>query len=194
MLAAILYSAGVVPAASYTLNPAFILIDSLIQRQEQLFSEQNQKVWRAKFNIFSPETWKPAKAFLKPAALATNFSAADMKTDWSKHCCPNGNPKAAAEQWKNFATKAEYQSPQCQSEQKLPSRKHFWIATLDASGSAGFDGWTTPEVLALQKHLTPLADELYDLWCDATDFCQNSPEPCPELSAKVVGIPKKSSK
>ena len=28
------------------------------------------------------------------------------------------------------------------------------MATLDASGSAGFDAWTAPEVLAPQKHLT----------------------------------------
>ena len=70
------------------------------------------------------------------------------------------------------------------------------MATLEASGSAGFDGWTATEVLALQKHLTPLADELYELWCATTEFCHNNPEPCPELSAllwswKVVGIPKK---
>ena len=165
VLDGVLYSAGVVPAASYTLNWAFILIDSLIQRQEQLFSEQNQKAWRAKFKFFCLETWKLAKAFLKPPALGTTFSAADMKTDWSKHWCPDGNPKAAAEQWKEFATEAEYQSPYSANQSK-----NFHPATLDASGSAGFDGWTSPDVLALQKHLAPLADELYDLWCDTTDF------------------------
>jgi len=171
----------------------------LIQQQEQLFSEQNQKAWRAKFKTFSLETWKPAKALLKPPALATNFSAADMRTDWSTHWCPNGNPKAAAEQWNKLAAEAEYHCPQWQTEQKLPSRKEFWMATLEASGSAGFDGWTATEVLALQKHLTPLADELYELWCATTEFCYNNPEPCPELSAllwswKVVGIPKKGPK
>ena len=195
-LTGVLHSAGVSPAASYTLNSAFLLIDSLIQQQEQLFSEQNQKAWRAKFKTFSLETWKPAKALLKPPALATNFSAADMRTDWSTHWCPNGNPKAAAEQWNKLAAEAEYHCPQWQTEQKLPSRKEFWMATLEASGSAGFDGWTATEVLALQKHLTPLADELYELWCATTEFCHNNPEPCPELSAllwswKVVGIPKK---
>ena len=36
-LTGVLYSAGVVPAAAYTLNSAFIRIDSLIQQQEHFF-------------------------------------------------------------------------------------------------------------------------------------------------------------
>ena len=42
-LTGVLHSAGVSPAASYTLNSAFLLIDSLIQQQEQLFLNRIKK-------------------------------------------------------------------------------------------------------------------------------------------------------
>lgn len=124
------------------------------------------------------------------------FNANDLRDEWAKHWCPPDTSKAseAVANWAKFATDSDYK-PQISIPNSLPNRKDFWEAFNSASGAAGFDGWTAKEIKALQHHLTPLADELYQLWIDASN---SSNEDLPKSlirkiwNWKVVGITKKS--
>ena len=186
--------------AKCTLQAAFAALDPLIAQLEQNKAKALHSAWKIKFRQFSQDIWKPAKNFLKAPSHSVAFSAEDVRQDWVSHWCPEQNTsELAADSWSLFADETNYPShsaiaPTCP---ELPSRQEFWKAMLTAAGSPGFDGWTAAEIRALQMHLTPIADELYTLWCETSNFCDNNSLVHNDVAFslwawKVVGIPKKS--
>ena len=185
--------------ASCTLQAALAIVDTLTQKQEKTTSSLLSQAWRHKFRVVSQDIWKPAKSVLKLSQLTAAFSADETRANWSQHwCSQEDSSNAAAGRWLDFAENAAYHRHDMGSEFELPTRADFWKAALQASGSAGFDGWTTKEMIAIQKHLTPFADELNQQWCQTSTLCSVGDNFDPELRSllwlwpwKVVGIPKK---
>ncbi|CAE7804221.1 GAPC1 [Symbiodinium sp. CCMP2592] len=69
---------------------------------------------------------------------------------------------------------------------------------LHCSDSEGFDGWTSHELHAMEKHLPFLSSELFELWRHTTLAASGQHEFSDELSNmlwswRVVGIPKSTS-
>eukprot|EP00439_Symbiodinium_sp_Y106_P078548 s640_g17.t1 len=119
-----------------------------------------------------------------------------MREDWAKHWCPaHDNSQQATSAWRDVAAATHFCSKQPSFEQ--PSRNHFAEALLNAKGSSGFDGWLAHEAALLQRYLTRLADELFELWNETLSVCSSQndlPEDLAFLlwSWKVVGITKKT--
>lgn len=182
--------------AAFTFGSALATLNDLILQEEKSLRQRTSKDWRAHFRTFTKDIWGPAKGVLKTPKMPAAFNANDLRDEWAKHWCPPDTSKAseAVANWAKFATDSDYK-PQISIPNSLPNRKDFWEAFNSASGAAGFDGWTAKEIKALQHHLTPLADELYQLWIDASN---SSNEDLPKSlirkiwNWKVVGITKKS--
>lgn len=172
---------------------AFHDLNESIQRQETLQAREKAKAWNAHFRSFTSKIWGPAKQKLRPPAPQPAFDANQMRQDWEKHWCPTvvAPNEHIVENWFSFAGPA----------QKLPGHKpglpHFTSALLRSSGAAGFDGWTYTEAKILQTYLTPLADELFQLWIETTLACEQGTLPQEARDQiwawKVLGFPKKTA-
>ena len=181
-----------------TVQAAIAVLDVLIQKENERVASDMRAAWKRDFKNFTGETWKPAKTLLKDPQLNANFSAHDMRNDWSQHWCPGDNFAQSAEaNWKKFADEVAFGTPACELNLSLPSWENFSNAVSKASGTCGFDGWTSDEVHALGKNFQPLTKELYHLWCETSMLCATQEHIDPELNCllwpwKVVGIPKKT--
>ena len=123
-----------------------------------------------------------------------------MVESWAGVWAPDHfDPSSACDAWSRLADEAALpnRDPPGPPASFLPSRQHFAQAMSNCSGSAGFDGWTSHELHALEKHLTFLSDELYELWCKTTLAALNEHELRPDLANllwtwRVVGVPKRN--
>ena len=67
----------------------------------------------------------------------------------------------------------------------LPSGQHFTQAISNCSGSAGFHGWTSDELRAVEKHLTSLSTKVYNLWCKTTLAALDEHDLHPDLANRL---------
>ena len=148
-------------------------------------------------SLFSLRTLgKPLKLPLNPRNLSLPLAQMKCVRSGTRGWNPPGFQLAlCGEHWASLATEAQLPKVVRVSD-GLPNRTDFRNAMLKASGAPGFDGWQASELKALEKYLTPLADELFHLWAETTTLCGNShdfPRSLANLwSWRVVGIPKRS--
>lgn len=186
-------------------SDALLALDQAITAQAQLVSKCNAADWKAAFRSFATSTasaseWKLARTTLKPSILQAAFTAPEMRESWAKVWAPPGfSAQPACDAWRQLAREAGIavsSATEVDPEGFLPDRQLFSEAMLHCSGSEGFDGWTSAELHAMEKHLPFLATELFELWCHTTLAAGNSELPL-QLSDmlwswRVAGIPKRS--
>ena len=193
----VIHDASGYPSVSFTFGSALTALNDLILIEEKTLRQRTAKDWRAHFRTFTKDIWGPAKSVLKNHKIPAAFNANDMREEWAKHWCPPDTFKAreAVINCAKFASDSNYK-PHIAPSNSLPDRKDFWEALNSASGAAGFDGWTANEIKAIQHHMTPLAEELFQLWLDTSN---SSDKELPQSllgkiwNWKVVGITKKTS-
>ena len=123
--------------------------------------------------------------------VVPTFTAADMRTDWQQYWCPTDDcDNMYANAWERIAQ--EVGMHRAERAPWVPvDDVEFGRAAKLASGAAGWDGWTSHEVLATAKHMPWMITDLLALLNDTARLLQEDPGIPEVLRIRVVGIPKR---
>lgn len=147
---------GVAPRfVKCTAVPGVVVLSAAVAQEERGTQRRRGRLWRIAFYGESsrPDTFREAARVFRPMMPSATVTSEEMWEQWAPVWAPERDGHVLEQARKDAAQEEAFRQdmvPQAWSE---PNFEDFLSVLGGATGSAGLDGWSSPEVKAMAKHM-----------------------------------------